>query len=334
MDVLVKSFFRPYYLARCLHSLEQFMKGSYRVHVLDDGTPERYLEKIRAMFPDVSITRSGRHAHKSAAIERHVTRGEAFGAHALPVDMWTRAVQACSTHFLMLEEDSWLVGEMEADALLRYADDQRVACLKLGWNNNPRVGGRTENKAGSLFQLITERPMVTHPTVARMMLTNRWVRAATARLGGPLERARLSFYPLYSVSSAIFDRLYWLYVWHNAPDHVNENAQLLRALAWLRAHPESQYARLSQERVHTSFITTSYGRLRLYPFDMLRLNHWLNEAWLAGRLDARAGLPGDFDVAALKEIVAAAGDPRCRVEDWEAWMAHFRALHRAVGSEV
>lgn len=334
MDVLIKSFFRPYYLARCLYSLKRFMKGRYRAHVLDDGTPGRYLEKIRVLFPDVLITHAEQHTQKCAAIDRHLTQGAEFDAHTLPIALWTQAVQSCGTHFLMLEEDSWLVGDVDADELLHYASDQRVVCLKLGWNNNPRVGGRTENKAGSLFQLITERPLVTQRTAARLLLANRWVRAAAARLGGPLERARLSFYPLYSVSSAVFDRAYWLDVWHQAPDRVNENAQLLRALEWLRAHPESQYARLSEERVHTSFITTSYGRLRVFPFDMLRLNYWLNEAWLEGRLDACAGLPGDFDVAALKEIVAAAGDPRCRVEDWEAWMAHFRALHRAVGSEV
>ena len=41
MDILIKSFNRPFYLDRCLNSIHSFVSGDYRVSILDDGTPAK-----------------------------------------------------------------------------------------------------------------------------------------------------------------------------------------------------------------------------------------------------------------------------------------------------
>jgi len=47
IDILIKSFNRPYYLDRCLYSIYKFVKKTdFNIVVLDDGTPEKYLQKI------------------------------------------------------------------------------------------------------------------------------------------------------------------------------------------------------------------------------------------------------------------------------------------------
>ena len=58
MDILIKSFDRPYYLDRCLKSIEMFVQGDYSIKILDDGTPPAYLEKILLKYPLVQIERS------------------------------------------------------------------------------------------------------------------------------------------------------------------------------------------------------------------------------------------------------------------------------------
>ena len=47
VNIFIKSFNRPYYLDRCLQSIENFVEGDFCVKVLDDGTPETYLSKIK-----------------------------------------------------------------------------------------------------------------------------------------------------------------------------------------------------------------------------------------------------------------------------------------------
>ncbi|MFV0181058.1 glycosyltransferase [Empedobacter falsenii] len=48
--IIIKSFNRPHYLDRCLHSIYLHVKGSFEVKVLDDGTPPLYLEKIATKY--------------------------------------------------------------------------------------------------------------------------------------------------------------------------------------------------------------------------------------------------------------------------------------------
>ena len=48
MDIIIKSFNRPYYLDRCLQSIQTFVQDSkYTIMVLDDGTSQKYLDKIK-----------------------------------------------------------------------------------------------------------------------------------------------------------------------------------------------------------------------------------------------------------------------------------------------
>jgi len=48
--IIIKSFNRPYYLDRCLQSIYKFVKGNFKIIVLDDGTPGKYLNKSKKSF--------------------------------------------------------------------------------------------------------------------------------------------------------------------------------------------------------------------------------------------------------------------------------------------
>jgi glycosyltransferase involved in cell wall biosynthesis len=59
MDILIKSFNRPYYLDRCIQSVKKFVVNSdYKIIVLEDGTPEKYLNKIIEKHPEVRLLKS------------------------------------------------------------------------------------------------------------------------------------------------------------------------------------------------------------------------------------------------------------------------------------
>ena len=39
MDIIIKSFNRPYYLDRCILSILKNVKGDFKIKIVDDGTP-------------------------------------------------------------------------------------------------------------------------------------------------------------------------------------------------------------------------------------------------------------------------------------------------------
>ena len=73
VDILIKSFNRPYYLDRCIKSICQYLEGDYQIKLLDDGTPERYLDLIKKKYPEVSILSSPLAPVKRKLIEEYLT---------------------------------------------------------------------------------------------------------------------------------------------------------------------------------------------------------------------------------------------------------------------
>ena len=45
VNIFIKSFNRPFYLDRCLQSIENFVEGNYEVKILDDGILETSLSR-------------------------------------------------------------------------------------------------------------------------------------------------------------------------------------------------------------------------------------------------------------------------------------------------
>ncbi len=75
MDILIKSFNRPYYLDRAIYSLKKYLVGNYTITILDDGTPQKYLDKILNKYPDVILKRNEKADLKSKAIENNIKKG-------------------------------------------------------------------------------------------------------------------------------------------------------------------------------------------------------------------------------------------------------------------
>jgi len=64
MDIIIKSYNRPYYLHRCLQSIKENVLGNYKVIIVDDGTPQKYLDKISSLY-EVEIFKTENYEKKS-----------------------------------------------------------------------------------------------------------------------------------------------------------------------------------------------------------------------------------------------------------------------------
>lgn len=332
MDIVIKSFNRPYYLERCLKSIYQLATGGYRIQVLDDGTPEVYLEKISALFPEVQIIRSELYPQKVAAIRRHLSGEQPFDQFTIPTRLWVDHISRCSDIFLLLEDDIWLTGPVDTDALRAVMEAQQLSMLRLHWQGNEQVirGRKVPLGAG------VEEVVPSIPLTAELVFLNRFkIRSVIYRLGllGNGMKFQVPFYTLYAVAAAFFRRDYWLYLWQRDQEEVRESIQLTKAAAWYRQHG-GRYAKTTKELTETSYISSATNAFPGIDLDIFHLNHHLNEAWLNGGLDVMQQFPKDFSIDYLVAILDRAADPKCRPAEWRRWIERFKEQYRKVGCIV
>lgn len=334
-DIIIKSFNRPYYLDRCLHSIYQLVSGAFRITVLDDGTPPAYLEKIQSSFPEIIIRRSALYEEKVRAIEAHVKGQAPFQSFQIPVDLWTAQVASASQVFLLLEDDIWLTEKVDLAQLRSQMEQHHVVVAKIGWSGNKNVNqGKISVLSDALESIEPKLPVASSVMFEAIALNKYKVRSLLYRLGFVNDEFNLPYYAMYAVAAAMFDKSYWLSLWENAGQRVNETLQLNKALHWKNSHPGDAFGKSRQELCKTSYISSATNNFEGVNLDMIVLNHHLNEAWLSGQLDPMNNFPRDFDVSYLQGLLKTVADKRYSAEGWNQWITRFKNQYINLGCDV
>ena len=341
MDILIKSFNRPYYLDRCLRSIYQYVAGAFTIKILDDGTPPAYLERILQLYPQVKILRSPQYDVKVDAIEAHIKNGQPYSQTNIPTAFWIEVVETSTDFFLLLEDDIWLTSSVDVTQIQQAMKRENMALVRLSWQGNKKlVAGATHP--------ISEQVEEVKPDISswrKFIFLNRFKsRSVGYRLGffRNIMPYQLPMYALYTVASSFFSRAYWLYLWQGAGQRVNEEHQLQKALQWYSQHhgqTYSRYGKMQHESAQTSYLTTTNNGYPAggYPHikcDMLQINYLLNEAWLRGELDCMQNFPTDFTVAYLAQFLEKANDSANLYDDWVIWITRFKHDYRQLGCVV
>lgn len=332
MDIFIKSFNRPYYLERCIKSIYRFVSGNFEIHVLDDGTPHKYLDRIIQLFPLVKIHHSPLHSKKAKAIMDHVSNNGRFNMFSIPTNFWAENIARSTDKFLLLEDDIWLIDKINVDEVEAIMQDQKLILIKLAWFGNERlVRGKKKiiNKSVEEF-----KPAI--PLLSKFIFLNKFKVASILQRLNLYElkfKSVLPFYSLYTVASAFYDKEYWLYLWQDTQVKVDEGIQLKKAVDWFDKQG-SKYAKTIHEITKTSFITSATNQFEGVALDIFRFNHYLNEAWLAGELNALEGFPADLSTDYLATILDRSNDPGCLSSEWTKWISKFQAPYIDLGFRV
>ncbi|MFC5269339.1 glycosyltransferase family 2 protein [Adhaeribacter terreus] len=333
MDIIIKSFNRPYYLERCLRSIYKYIEGNFKIHVLDDGTPPEYLERIAQLFPEVTITLSGRYDDKVKSIHSHIAGETKFDQLFIPTKLWIDQVKKSSDIFLLLEDDFWLVAPIKLDEVKNAMIGNNIVLTKLYWGSSLSNFKATIKKLNTeLEETIPEIPSIP-VSVLRLIFHNKFkINSILYRLGLIKDGIyfQLPFYSLYSVASAFFDKRYWLFLWENDQLKADETFQLLKATTWFRKH-KSRYAKAIDEKVKTSFITSATNTYKDIDLDIFTFNHCLNQAWLNGDLDPMANFPVDFSPESIKPILEKCNYNKCSYSEWLRYIARFKSIYQSMG---
>ena len=332
MDILIKSFNRPYYLEKCLQSIFEFVQGYDKIIVLDDGTPQCYLDKIQSTFPQVSIQKSETYLKKSKAIKA----GKPLPDSKIPIDFWVKAAAKASDYFVLLEDDIWFTNQIDLSSTAMVLKQQNSQMLKLFWLGNPRlIASKSivfKNKiAISSPDLFTFNPFLFRWIFIKYKFK---IRKLTTLIGWYSENRFLAYYTIYGVAGAVFSKNYFLSLWKNHNNQTNEPLQLENALRFINKNENATFGNTTAEVLKTGFVSSATNQNKEYEtgsFDILQFNKIINEAWLEGRLGSSGSFEKDLDEKQIELLLKKANHPQVQVEDWEKWVQSFKKQYTDFG---
>ena len=313
INVYVKANARAFFLDRCLRSIKQHCRGFGRIIVLNDGITGEYLARLTALHPEVQFRRSDRILHDRPA--------KARAARHNPARFWVREISADPhDHVFILEEDTWLTAPLDFTALLPELAAANALLLRLYWGSNERM-----SIAGNMLR---EVPIDAGRRLQYFMLPV-----------GALDLGQL--YKIFPLAQAVFRTKYWVAAYAGTPYWDDEGHVLGQALAYVNQQLVEKrpiaFCSLDQEAIRHTAISTSRtdsgGRGVTHKIDAGLYNTALNDAWLAGEIDAMAGFPADPPDEAVLDALRRRLTPD-QVEAWQLWREDYKQMYRSLGVQL
>jgi hypothetical protein len=334
MDVLIKSFNRPYYLDRCIQSIyENVVDSKLSIKVLDDGTPVKYLEKIQKKFPKIEIIKSEFYLEKSKALEKT----SSLLSTNIPIKLWLNAAQNATDYFLLLEDDIWFTEKINLEETHEFLEKENIFSLKLFWLNNLKlVYGKTikTDKHTVIYKpaVFTKNPVL-HRIIFRITRYNN--RKIMRFLKLYSDEKALQYYSIYNVAGAVFHKKYFLSLWNHHQNQVDEHLQLRNAVKFWHSNTKMQFARTEEEVVATGFSSSATNKnYETGQFDVFAFNKILNEAWFHDEINVMDNYPDDLNNLAIERILLKENNPKAQVDDWNKWVFSFRKQFQDIGCKI
>lgn len=337
MDILIKSFNRPYYLDRCLQSIYLNCSSSdFKIKILDDGTPEKYLKKIKYKFPDVIILKSDLYELKS----KSCTSGLKSETMDIPIDLWIKSAREASDYFILLEDDIWFTEKVDLDKMRKKMIQNKSVFTKLFWLGNAKL---IQSKSSDQIDNLTfyePKLYVTNPILFTFIFYkfNRFkIRQLLKFLKIYTHKRYLSYYSIYSVAGIIFKKDYFLNLWKNHKNTVDEGLQLFNAVNYLvKNKGKIAFSRSNSEVVKTGFLSSATNQFKEHfvQVDMFVFNKMINEAWYENNLDVMENYPNDIPVYTIERILNLENNNSISIEDWNQWVLSFKNQYQNFGCKI
>ena len=333
IDIFIKSFNRPFYLDRCLKSIENFVLGNYRITILDDGTPQKYLDKIKLIYPQIEILKSSNYTEKSSAI----ISGKDINGFQIPTDLWINAVKNASEYFIITEEDVWFTETINVNDLVQKSKKHNISLLKLGWLGNQKDDQWVNIKSidKEIYSIYPKKLFLSSPIIMDWFFYNKFKFFTTFyRLGIFDNYTKLKYWSLNSILMGFWRKDYWLSIWKDSQGIVDEKQQLRNAANYYKKYRQNSnfISRLETEKMKTTFqssATNSYHKYGI-DFDVNHFNYLMNEAWLNGHFDAMQNFPKDFSIEYFEEFL----DEKINITNFHHWVEKFKNQYKNLGCNV
>lgn len=332
ISILIKSARRPWALDRLLDSLQENLVswGQTHVHVVDDRTEKKFLDKLQGKFPSVEFSSA------DPGLERKNTKELSY------VSAWRAAVSNMQTEYvLVLEDDQWLISTLDLRAQVEAMSTAGASSIFLstgvddfeGCMLAPLADGTTYNYFPNLLHEWLEQGKRVSGAWLAFLTQSSWVGrklVSIATLLG-LSRVRQDMRSLALINpmcGAIYRREEWLLNWAPPMENINESkivSRIVRRLA-KSSHPNRtrRFLTVSTPLIRTTYVSSISWRLGL-DVDWELFNLIWSNSWAVGQLSKPDGLedwsPEDL-AETLSDHVGLAAESAYR-----AWVQKFQALH-------
>lgn len=338
VDIFIKSFNRPYYLDRCLSSILSSVKGEYSIHILDDGTPEKYLDKIQKKYPFVKITKSENYLEKTKAIEENLSSGKEINGFQIPTNLWINAIKNASKYVIVIEDDVWVTRKIDVNFLCNISEKHQISLIKLGWLGNSKDDKWLNIKKidDNIETTIPKKLFLSSERIMEYFFYNKCKFFSIGyRLGFFDNETKLKYWALNSILMGFWNKEYWLSIWKDAKGKVDEKQQLKNAAIYYKKHGlKNEYfiARLKNESLKTTFQSSATNSYHQYgfKFDVNVFNHLINMAWYEGAFDSMKNFPHDFSIEYFKKFL----NNRIESTEFENWVNDFKEQYKNLGCNV
>ena len=337
MEIFIKSFNRPYYLDRCLQSIENFVEGNFWVKVLDDGTPEKYLQKIKEKHPKVEIITSKNYQNKIAAIEENLKSGKEIDGFSIPTDLWYSAAKNASEYFIMTEDDVWFTQKINVNALQETCNQNKISLLKLGWlGNNKDDEWTVISEISEVINRVHPKDLLLFPEFINDLFFYNKFKFFTIlyKLGIVDNTTKQKYWALNSILMGFWEKEYWLNIWKDAKGKVDEKQQLRNASNFYKKNRNNPnfLAKLNSEVMKTTFQSSATNSYHKYgdDFDVNYFNHLINQAWYNDIFDEMQNFPKDFSLEYFEKFL----NERIDKTAFRNWVEKFKNQYKNLGCEV
>lgn len=335
MDILIKSFNRPYFLERCIITILKHVKNYENIIVLDDGTPQKYLDKLTEKYPEIIIKKSEYYSNKSEMIlSGRVKRKEL----SFPGAFWERESANTNGEFVViLEDDMFFVDSINLDHINSEMVKNNLILFKMMWQQNQNL------IYGHLVKEIDYRilfpKIVTANTMVYSILTNDRFKILSilSKLGiwsFFYKKYMVKYYSLYSVAGCIFNKEYFSYIWKDI-NKLDESIQIKKTLNYYKKYKIDLKVGVTEtEILKTSLISSATNEFKDIPFDVFNFNFVLNELWSQNKLDVMNNYPLDWSDQYVKTSLHSHGWAKERIQIWQDYKNKFTSIYQKVGSSI
>jgi hypothetical protein len=337
MDILIKSFNRPYYLDRCIQSIVLNSRSSeYKIVVLDDGTPQKYLDKILQKYTKIKILKSDLYDEKSNAIANDIQNINS----KIPIDLWVSAAQNASNYFLFIEDDFWFTKPFNLKKFRMNLETDRIKMLKLCWLGNPRLIPEYTNSSNNLYSIYSPNLYTENPYLFNLIFRiDRFkIRKIVTFFKFYSDERFLNYYTIYATSGAIFKRKYFLNLWKNHMNSVDERLQLLNAVKFInKKKKSSNFGFSNSELMKTGFLSSASNQNKGFKnviIDMFAFNKIINEDWFNNDFDSMENYPNDINSHNIEQLLIRSNNPLSQVSEWKKWVQAFKNQYIAFGCKI
>lgn len=338
MDIIIKSFNRPYYLDRCLFSIQNYVKNfDGKITVLDDGTPQIYLDKIVEKYPNIVLKKSEFYNQK----QEFTINGFRPETYKIPIDLWINAAKEASDNFILIEDDTWFVETIDLKNIENEINENNVVITKLFWLGNPKLNQNKIEEIKDKIVLLKPKLYTIIPALYYFIFykfDKFKIRKTLRFLNIYTEEKRLAYYTIYAVAGMIFNKDYFVKLWENHSNNVDEGLQHFNAVKQLFKNKKKiNFARYKNEILRTGFISSATNEHKenfTGNIDMFLFNKIINEAWFADNLDVTISLPNDFDENTIVNLLDNDSEKRINATKWISWKNDFEYQYKSIGCVI